>query len=676
MKKRMISYFICTALLAAGPGQAVLAGVVENGEEQQGQAHLPETTVQETAGDQSAAAKDETDPAQSESGEDDGNETEEGGEKSLDIAEDPDLQSGDAQDFEETSDSEETEQTDIEKTDSQETEQTDAEEIPEILTEEIPEDIPEEISGEDSGEIFEEKPQKEEDCTEPEKDGEVTSEDLPHTEEEESRAPEKDLVSENEETEITEIPEGDSDPEEEQSPETVDQPQAEEEQKFLGEDSEAADADDSESAAASMEPLLITRDTTAQETTYSHKSADAAVLSEKPLPIRPYFTYSLSANSAVSPDISEISSEKPEESEAGDDRPEESATHTSTEYSYFPSISKNFSITDQDESVSEDNRAQSEQNETEEELTEENPHQAEPKTESELSEDEAEQNAAPEEETPAVYEDETPAVRDIITDTEAFDAVPSWENAAEPEEDHADSWNAEEEEKAQEEKSDSLPPLIIQNLRSFSANRTAVVPSVSVAKEEEGKSLLNIALQTPEGRSVPLECIQEDAGDYIRYQIPEITRDGQYALKVERVDAQGNSVSEKMVFSVNQQGTKFIYNEEKSDITAGERYDPEVYLENVDEIAVVSCTVNGQEARYEMDGAILRIPEEELAEGNNEIAISVRDAAGNLSAMEPWKIFRSSAEEIQEQQKADSGRVFRRTGALYPEALRRILRTT
>src|SRR5699024_6867439 len=128
---------------------------------------------------------------------------------------------------------------------------------------------------------------------------------------------------------------------------------------------EAADADDSESAAASMEPLLITRDTTAQETTYSHKSADAAVLSEKPLPIRPYFTYSLSANSAVSPDISEISSEKPEESEAGDDRPEESATHTSTEYSYFPSISKNFSITDQDESVSEDNIAQSEQNETE-----------------------------------------------------------------------------------------------------------------------------------------------------------------------------------------------------------------------------------------------------------------------------------------------------------------------
>ena len=77
-----------------------------------------------------------------------------------------------------------------------------------------------------------------------------------------------------------------------------------------------------------------------------------------------------------------------------------------------------------------------------------------------------------------------------------------------------------------------------------------------------------------------------------------------------------------------------------------------------------------------MDGAILRIPEEELAEGNNEIAISVRDAAGNLSAMEPWKIFRSSAEEIQEQQKADSGRIFRRTGALYPEALRRILRTT
>ncbi len=653
MKKRMISYFICTALLAAGPGQAVLAGVVENGEEQQEQAHLPETTVQETAGDQSAAAKDETDPAQSESGEDDGNETEEGGEKPLDIAEDPDLQSGDAQDFEETSDSEETEQTDIEKTDSQETEQTDAEEIPEILTEEIPEDIPEEISEDISGEdlVPEEEPQKEEnraepqEDTEPEEDSEVPSEEVPHIEQEE------------------------------QSPETVDQPQAEEETQFLGENSETADADDSESAAASMEPPVITRDTTAQETIYSHKSADAAVLSENPLPARPYFSFSLSANSAVSPDILEISSEKAEESEAADDRAEESVTHTSAEYSNFPYISQNFSITDQNKVASEGGRAQPKQDETEEKLPEESSHQAEPKTESELSEDTVQQNAVPEAEMPDACEDETTAVGDIIMNVDVSDAAPLWENAAEPKEEHADSRNMEEE-KVQEETSDTLPPLIIQNLRSFSANRTAVLPSVSVAKEEEGKSLLNIALQTPEGRSVPLECIQEDAGDYIRYQIPEITRDGQYALKVERVDAQGNSVSEKMVFSVNQQGTKFIYNEEKSDITAGERYDPEVYLENVDEIAVVSCTVNGQEARYEMDGAILRIPEEELAEGNNEIAISVRDAAGNLSAMEPWKIFRSSAEEIQEQQKADSGRVFRRTGALYPEALRRILRTT
>lgn len=653
MKKRMISYFICTALLAAGPGQAVLAGVVENGEEQQEQAHLPETTVQETAGDQSAAAEDETDPAQSESGEDDGNETEEGGEKSLDIAEDPDLQSGNAQDFEETSDSEETEQTDIEKTDSQETEQTDAEEIPEILTEEIPEDIPEEISEDISGEdlVPEEEPQKEknraepQEDTEPEEDSEVPSEEVPHIEQEE------------------------------QSPETVDQPQAEEKTQFLGENSETADADDSESAAASMEPPVITRDTTAQETIYSHKSADAAVLSENPLPARPYFSFSLSANSAVSPDILEISSEKAEESEAADDRAEESVTHTSAEYSNFPYISQNFSITDQNKVASEGGRVQPKQDETEEKLPEETSHQAEPKTESELSEDTVQQNAVPEAEMPDACEDETTAVGDIIMNVDVSDAAPLWENAAEPEEEHADFRNMEEE-KVQEETSDTLPPLIIQNLRSFSANRTAVLPSVSVAKEEEGKSLLNIALQTPEGRSVPLECIQEDAGDYIRYQIPEITRDGQYALKVERVDAQGNSVSEKMVFSVNQQGTKFIYNEEKSDITAGERYDPEVYLENVDEIAVVSCTVNGQEARYEMDGAILRIPEEELAEGNNEIAISVRDAAGNLSAMEPWKIFRSSAEEIQEQQKADSGRVFRRTGALYPEALRRILRTT
>ena len=76
-----------------------------------------------------------------------------------------------------------------------------------------------------------------------------------------------------------------------------------------------------------------------------------------------------------------------------------------------------------------------------------------------------------------------------------------------------------------------------------------------------------------------------------------------------------------------------------------------------------------------MDGAILRIPEEELAEGRNEITLSVRDAAGNVSRMEPWEIFRSTAKEEQNMENDDSIGAFRRTVRLYPEALRRILRT-
>lgn len=336
---------------------------------------------------------------------------------------------------------------------------------------------------------------------------------------------------------------------------------------------------------------------------------------------------------------------------------------------------------------SEEEQPEEQPQETEDEKTEAEPEETDKAEEPEQPEDEPAEEEIPEEAKEAESEDESEESHITTyhqttysrTSVESQDApilmYPETENLLpDQSEDDMEFWEPQEEPENEEEK--AIPPLLIQNLRSFSANRSAVVPSVSVAKQENGRNLVNIELQTPEGTSVPLSCIQEDDGDYIRYQVPKITEDGQYALKVERIDDDGSSVSEKMVFSVNQQGTKFIYNEEKSEISAKERYAPEVYLENVDEIAVVSCTVNGQEAAYEMEGAILRIHEEELAEGRNEIALSVRDAAGNVSRMEPWEIFRSIPAEEKITQNADSAGVFSRTGRLYPEALRRILLTT
>lgn len=336
---------------------------------------------------------------------------------------------------------------------------------------------------------------------------------------------------------------------------------------------------------------------------------------------------------------------------------------------------------------SEEEKPEEQPQETEEEKPEAEPEETDKAEEQEQPEDEPAEEEIPEEAKEAESEDESEESHITTyhqttysrTSVESQDApilmYPETENLLpDQSEDDMEFWEPQEEPENEEEK--AIPPLLIQNLRSFSANRSAVVPSVSVAKQENGRNLVNIELQTPDGTSVPLSCIQEDDGDYIRYQVPKITEDGQYALKVERIDDDGSSVSEKMVFSVNQQGTKFIYNEEKSEISAKERYAPEVYLENVDEIAVVSCTVNGQEAAYEMEGAILRIHEEELAEGRNEIALSVRDAAGNVSRMEPWEIFRSIPAEEKITQNADSAGVFSRTGRLYPEALRRILLTT
>ena len=610
MKKRMISYFICTALLAASPGQAVLAGILESDGRQTENGKEAEPSLQQEAERKHARGEPvrQADPKEEAAEENSEEEKEAADEQEKESAKTTDPK-GEFAEGDSTAEKKAEDEQPEESADQEHEEVEAAEEVPEGKKESEGERLKESAE--------QEKPEAEspEEVSAKEKEADIFERLNLQEAEEESVMPEEGTQSDTSPKERCETEETEGGIRAE-TPEAVLPEQTK--QPHIGQTS-------------------LSHLTTYYQTTYL---PDRSISQNLPAP-SPSIIFKPAIHPIVCPET-EIS--LTEQSE-GD-------------------ITSMPSSPEQTASDSADTASNAEQNSTQNpietsEMSVDSPNES---PETEIYADHIQKS-----EQHTEFSEETPEQ----TESEAFEYI--WESPKERE--VTETSAAEPYESRTEQPEEALPPLLIQNLRSFSANRTAVVPSVSVAKEEHGKNLVNITLQTPQGTSVPLSCIQEDAGDYMRYQIPEITEDGQYALKVERIDESGNSVSEKMVFSVNRQGTKFIYNEEKSEISARERYVPEVYLENVDEIAVVSCTVNGQEAAYEMDGAILRIPEEELAEGRNEITLSVRDAAGNVSRMEPWEIFRSTAKEEQNMENDDSIGAFRRTVRLYPEALRRILRT-
>lgn len=211
------------------------------------------------------------------------------------------------------------------------------------------------------------------------------------------------------------------------------------------------------------------------------------------------------------------------------------------------------------------------------------------------------------------------------------------QSVAEP----ADVSAAETEETADE----TLPEIRIENVAPFTAARVSVKPKIIISDDAINESAVKIMLKRNEEEKNNVPADLKRTGTGLIYEMEAVEEDGKYLLQVEAVDEAGNRSVLKRIFTVNKSGTRFIY-DEKRYVEEEEVYSPRIRVENCDVVRILSCMVNGKEAKYSWEGDEIVIESKCIGTGRSVITIETKDSAGNLSSMKPWEIIRIDRREI------------------------------
>ena len=103
-------------------------------------------------------------------------------------------------------------------------------------------------------------------------------------------------------------------------------------------------------------------------------------------------------------------------------------------------------------------------------------------------------------------------------------------------------------------------------------------------------------------------------------------------------DIAGNKSEDSRSFTVNRTGTTFSHDESTKNNTVDSDYMPVITVKNVDEIEIISVTLNGEPAKYSFDGENVTLESGQLVKGCNTLTVKVKDAQGRTAQMEPWEI--------------------------------------
>lgn len=178
------------------------------------------------------------------------------------------------------------------------------------------------------------------------------------------------------------------------------------------------------------------------------------------------------------------------------------------------------------------------------------------------------------------------------------------------------------------------PVIALVNLKNLSSSNTRVSPCITVQDENLDKDSVKIRLTGKRTGERTISFRKEENRNCLTLTLEPVTEDDEYVLICEACDLYGNRTEQRFLFSVNQSGTSFVYDREEIAHSGG--FTPEITLDNVDAVRIVSCSVNGEPVLYEWKEGKLRIPSKCLKSGKNRITLSVKDTAGNISDMEPW----------------------------------------
>lgn len=198
--------------------------------------------------------------------------------------------------------------------------------------------------------------------------------------------------------------------------------------------------------------------------------------------------------------------------------------------------------------------------------------------------------------------------------------------------------------------------IMVENIQPFCSSSKPVTPKITVENLSKDQGNVEVILESRSQGVILAETPYIEESGHLTYALPEILEDDQYILRIKEHTKEGMK-EQAVVFSVNQAGTIFSYDQSKANVCLSETFCPQIRLKNVDTTEIISCLVNGKEIAYKREGDEIMIDEKNLQEGKNQIVVAVRDQAGNISVMKPWEfvIQHSQDKEIdREKKKTDS----------------------
>ena len=185
----------------------------------------------------------------------------------------------------------------------------------------------------------------------------------------------------------------------------------------------------------------------------------------------------------------------------------------------------------------------------------------------------------------------------------------------------------------------TAPEVVIEGVKPYSANPDAVTVQVTVRDAHLESNCLRPLLKREDGTEEILPCLPEETGEGFRFSFAPFEEDGLYRLFMTGTDLAGNRTEEACSFTVNRNGTVFEFEQEEiSGRWLREGVRPSFILHDVDEVTVLSVTVNGEETPYTYKDTRLALKDALTEDGIYRIGIETVDAAGHAGVMEEKEV--------------------------------------
>lgn len=181
-----------------------------------------------------------------------------------------------------------------------------------------------------------------------------------------------------------------------------------------------------------------------------------------------------------------------------------------------------------------------------------------------------------------------------------------------------------------------IPEVSIGNVKNLSSNRKPVAPNITYSDINLDIKNSGIQVEGTDNGKVKVKAAEKQAKHSMSYEMEPLKLDDNYVVTANVLDMAGNKTNKSTSFSVNQNGSVFILKQKLTNKKyVNSPFNPSITIKNVDEVSIMSLTLNGVSVPYSLVNGVLTIDKEINQNGKYIINLQVRDAAGNVNRMSP-----------------------------------------